>query len=170
MKHCSNIVVTGVSYFLICFRYHGRISYPKITQIKFAIADSVITVNLYYIYYSCYIIFMFSVIKLEPLNNTVKLSMSKLAMFPVHLHSWLTKAGKDWWMIITLQTKPDKTCFVWLWLTQFGHWHLSLSSELQTVRLVCCLFWLVQLPPPCYCCTHAFFPKGLYICIRNNIN
>jgi len=58
--------------------YHNRMSHLKIIQIKFAVVHNITAVNLY-----C-TDSMFSVIKLEQFNNTLKHSVSKLAKCPVH--------------------------------------------------------------------------------------
>ena len=50
----------------ICFMYRNRMSHLKIIQVKFAVVYNVNTVNLYCV--EC----VFSVIKLEPFNNTLK--------------------------------------------------------------------------------------------------
>jgi len=39
------------------------------------------------------------------------------------------------------KTTQERTCCVWLWLIQLGHWPLSLLSDFQTVGLL--LFILV---------------------------
>jgi hypothetical protein len=146
----------------ICFMYHSRMSHLKIIQIKFAVVHIVTTVNLYCI--EC----MFSVIKLEPFNNTLKHSLSKLAKYPVNSLSWLAKTGKDWWMIITLLAKQYKMC-VWLGFTV---WFLAFKSFMRALNgqtgLMSVPVYLVT--PPSYYCTHAIYSKGLYIFIRNNIN
>ena len=162
MKCCSYVIETCVLFIFICFMYHNRMSYPEIIQTKFAVVHRVTTVNLYCI--EC----MFSVIQLERFNNTMKRSLLKLTKYPVHSLSWLAKAGKDWWRLITVLAKPDKTC-VWLWLTV---WLLTFKFVIRALNSWADLVSVLVCPvtPPSYYCTYAIFSKGLYIFIRNDIN
>ena len=136
---------------LFCFMYHTRMSYPKIIQTRFAAVHSVTTVILYCTER------MFSVIKVEPFNNTLKRSVSKLAMFPVHWLSWLAKTWKEWRMINTVLAKQNKT-YVRLWLTvwlfAFKSVIRALNNQTGLMSVPICL-----VTPPSYYFTHAIFSK-----------